>query len=74
MTNIHVATSLDCEDVCEIPYGKFGFNVDAASGYSPAYELQYLFGWQAIILNKVVLTESTVKILCVASLNSPELW
>jgi len=55
-------------------YGKFGFNADAASGYSPAYELEYPFGWQAIILNEAVLTESTVTISCVNTLNDPELW
>ena len=55
-------------------YGKFGFNADAASGYSPAYKLQYPFGWQAITLNEGILAESTVRISCVDSLNNPELW
>jgi putative acetyltransferase len=55
-------------------YGKFGFNADLASGYSPPYELQYPFGWQAIILNQGVFTESTVKISCVDPLNDAELW
>ena len=55
-------------------YGKFGFNADLASGYSPPYELQYPFGWQAIILNEGVFTESTVKISCVDPLKDPELW
>jgi len=55
-------------------YGQFGFNADLASGYSPPYELQYPFGWQAIILNEGVFTESTVKISCVDPLNDAELW
>jgi putative acetyltransferase len=55
-------------------YGKFGFNADPASGYSPPYELQYPFGWQAIILNEGVFTESTVKISCVDPLKDAELW
>jgi len=55
-------------------YGKFGFDADTASGYSPAYELQYPFGWQAIILNEGVFSESTVRISCVDPLNDPELW
>ena len=55
-------------------YGKFGFDADTASGYSPPYELQYPFGWQAIILNEGVFTESTVKISCVDPLKDAELW
>lgn len=55
-------------------YGKFGFNADVASGYSPPYELQYPFGWQAVALNEGVFSESTVKISCVAPLSDPELW
>jgi len=55
-------------------YGKFGFDADTASGYSPPYELQYPFGWQAIILNEGVFTKSSVKISCVDPLNDPELW
>ena len=55
-------------------YGKFGFNADAASRYSPPYELQYPSGWQAITFSEGVLTESNVKISCVDPLNDPELW
>jgi len=55
-------------------YGKFGFDADTASGYSPPYELQYPFGWQAIILSEGVFTKSSVKISCVDPLNDPELW
>lgn len=55
-------------------YGKFGFDADTASGYSPPYEFQYPFGWQEIILNEGVFTKSSVKISCVDPLNDPELW
>jgi putative acetyltransferase len=55
-------------------YGKFGFNAGAASRYSPPYELQYPFGWQAIALNEVCFEKQNVKISCVASLCDPELW
>ncbi len=55
-------------------YGKFEFNADLASGYSPPYELQYPFGWQAIILSEGVFTESTVRISCVDPLKNAELW
>ena len=55
-------------------YGKFGFNDDTASGYSPPYRLQYPFGWLAIALNEEGCSGSTVKISCAASLCNPELW
>lgn len=55
-------------------YGKFGFKADTASRYSPPYELQYPFGWQAIALNEVGSAKSNVKIACVASLRDPKLW
>lgn len=55
-------------------YGKFGFNADLACKYSAPYELQYPFGWQAIVLNEGRLEKETVSISCVASLRDPELW
>jgi putative acetyltransferase len=55
-------------------YGKFGFSADLASGFSPPYELQYPFGWQAIVLNEGAFTESAVKISCVDPLKDAELW
>jgi putative acetyltransferase len=55
-------------------YGKFGFNADVASGYSPPYELQYPSGWQAIALNEDLFAGSAVKISCVVPLSDPELW
>jgi len=55
-------------------YGRFGFDADTASGYSPPYKLQYPFGWQAITLNEGVSTESTGILSCADPLNDPELW
>ena len=55
-------------------YGRFGFEAAAASQYSPPYELQYPFGWQAMILNEGVVAESTVKLSCAGPLDDPGLW
>jgi putative acetyltransferase len=55
-------------------YGRFGFKADLASRYSPRYELQYPFGWQAIALNECNPEQENVSISCVASLSDPELW
>lgn len=55
-------------------YGKFGFKADAATGFSPPYELQYPFGWQAIPFNLGGFVELPVSISCVASLRDPKLW
>lgn len=55
-------------------YGKFGFNPEVASRYSPPYELRYPFGWQAIALGEDVITDTAVPLSCVASLDDPELW
>ena len=55
-------------------YGKFGFDADTASGYSPPYELQYPFGWQGIALNECGTGKSSIKMACVTSLCDPALW
>ena len=55
-------------------YGRFGFSEEAAARYSPPYELQYPFGWQAVVLNEGVIPEATVNVSCVAALNDPALW
>lgn len=55
-------------------YGKFGFSPDVASKYSPPYELQFPFGWQAITLNENGFTAESVKLSCVAPLCDPGLW
>ena len=33
-------------------YGRFGFSADAAHQYLTPFQLQYPFGWQAIVLNE----------------------
>lgn len=55
-------------------YGRFGFDADNAINYAPPFELQYPFGWQALVLNPCSLPETAVKIFCVEPLNKPELW
>ena len=55
-------------------YGKFGFNPDVASRYSPPYELQYPFKWQAISFRENVFATESVKLSCVTPLSDPELW
>ena len=52
---------------------KFGFNVDAAERYIPPHKLQYPFGWQGIALSECSVGKSSVKIVCVTSLNDPVL-
>lgn len=55
-------------------YGKFGFRADTASRYLLPYELQYPFGWQAIVLDDKVAVGASLNISCVAALCDPELW
>ncbi|MES9965457.1 MAG: N-acetyltransferase [Candidatus Sedimenticola sp. 20ELBAFRAG] len=55
-------------------YGKFGFKAEAADRFPPPYELQYPFGWQAIVLHERGFDENATRISCVASLCDPGLW
>lgn len=55
-------------------YSRFGFSTDVAAGYTPPYQLQYPFGWQAVILNGVDKAKAPGRISCVKSLRNPELW
>jgi len=55
-------------------YNRFGFRTDVANRYTPPYNLQYLFGWQAIALNDCCTTTSSGIIACVTSLCDPNLW
>jgi putative acetyltransferase len=55
-------------------YGRFGFSVETAEGYVPAYPLQYPFGWQAVALRDHGAKRSPARIACVASLSDPALW
>ncbi len=55
-------------------YGRFGFNADAARKYTIPYNLQYPFGWQAVVLNECPTKKVPVTINCVASLCDPKIW
>jgi putative acetyltransferase len=55
-------------------YGRFGFNADTARNYTTPYDLQYPFGWQAIVLNECAIENVPVVISCVTSLRDPKLW
>ncbi len=55
-------------------YCKFGFQAEAAFMYSPPYNLEFPFGWQAVVLNAAGISESTQNLSCVASLRDPKLW
>jgi len=54
-------------------YSRFGFKKDLANNFEPPHTLQLPEGWQAIKLNSAV-TPDGGKIICVDSLNDPELW
>lgn len=55
-------------------YARFGFSADAAHQYSAPYELQYPFGWQAIVLKECHIENPPLAISCVAPLCDPKLW
>ena len=57
-----------------IYYSRFGFSTDIAAQYNPPYELQYPFGWQAIVLNECEIANPHGSLTCVTSLCDPELW
>ncbi|MCK4738520.1 MAG: N-acetyltransferase [Deltaproteobacteria bacterium] len=54
-------------------YSRFGFKVDLAKEFIPQYALQFPEGWLALKLNSAVLPEGG-KIVCVDSLDDPNLW
>ena len=56
-------------------YGRFGFGTDIAQSFVPPYELEFPFGWMAVVLNATNgLGEQKHKLGCVESLNDPALW
>ncbi|MCF6147459.1 MAG: N-acetyltransferase [Candidatus Kuenenia sp.] len=55
-------------------YGRFGFNADAARNYTTPYNLQYPFGWQAIVFKECAIEKAPVAITCVTSLCDLKLW
>ena len=55
-------------------YGRYGFSTDNAEKFLPQHKLQYPFGWQAIVLRQFSNECIAGNIVCVASLENPELW
>ena len=55
-------------------YGRFGFSAATATNFLPPYEMQYPFGWQAVVLNEYSMLTTPVNVTCVAALCAPELW
>ena len=55
-------------------YGRFGFEAETASGFSPPCELQYPFGWLAILRGPGGSGEHTIQVSCVEPLRNPALW
>ncbi len=55
-------------------YGRFGFSAGHAEKLMPQYKLRYPFGWQAMVLNRFSMDKIAGNIVCVASLDDPELW
>jgi putative acetyltransferase len=54
-------------------YSRFGFNTDQAATFIPPYTLQFPEGWHALNLNSAAFPDGG-KIICVDSLNDPNLW
>ncbi len=55
-------------------YGRFGFDAEIAGKYTPPYELQYDFGWQAKRLTGRDSFASAGELTCVHSFMDPQLW
>jgi putative acetyltransferase len=55
-------------------YGRFGFDARIAAQYTPPYELEYDFGWQAKRLTEVNTLPASGELTCVFSLMVPHLW
>lgn len=54
-------------------YSRFGFKTDLAKNIWPPHALQFPEGWHALKLNAAVFPEGGT-IICVDSLNDPDLW
>ena len=55
-------------------YSRFGFDSDLAAHYTPPYQLQYPFGWQAKPLTDAGTFPPAARLTCVTSLRNPQLW
>lgn len=55
-------------------YARFGFSKQMAHRFIPPYRLKYPDGWQALQLNSDFDSNESGQIICVDSLNEPDLW
>ncbi len=55
-------------------YGKFGFHADTANDFPAPFDLEYPFGWQALILNDWSDKTTPAATSCVSALSVPDLW
>ena len=55
-------------------YGRFGFDATTGRNFRPPFELEYSFGWQAMLLNGGHAGDTAKEFTCVDALNKPELW
>ena len=57
-------------------YGRYGFDAGTAVNYQPKFEMEYPFGWLALVLNSKGENgpNQPVTITCVPALQDPGLW
>ena len=55
-------------------YGKFGFHADTANDFPAPFDLEYPFGWQALILKDWSDKTTPAVTSCVSALSDPDLW
>ncbi len=55
-------------------YGKFGFHADTANDFPAPFDLEYPFGWQALILKDWSDKTTPAATSCVSALSDPDLW
>ena len=55
-------------------YGKFGFHADTANDFPAPFNLEYPFGWQALILKDWSDKTTPAATSCVSALSNPDLW
>ena len=54
-------------------YGKFGFDADTANDFPAPFDLEYPFGWQALILKDWSDKTTPAVTSCVSTLSDPDL-
>ncbi|MFL0797386.1 MAG: N-acetyltransferase [Cellvibrionaceae bacterium] len=55
-------------------YGRFGFTNNGADVFTPAFPLEYPFGWQVVSLNSSQLPSESCELSFVQPLSNPALW